>query len=204
MDINIEAPAKCLIEIQTEFGNMIAELSDATPLHRDNMIKLAEEQFYDDLIFHRVIEGFMVQGGDPNSRGAKPGVSLGSGGPNYTVPAEFVDSLVHVKGALAAARMGDAMNPKKNSSGSQFYIVQGTPQTKEALAANESRKGFHYTPDAIKDYLELGGTPFLDREYTVFGRVIQGLEVIDKIAAVKKAPGDRPIADVKMKIRVIK
>ncbi|MBP7821333.1 MAG: peptidylprolyl isomerase [Saprospiraceae bacterium] len=202
--LNIDAPSKCLVEIQTDFGNMIVELFDSTPQHRDNFLKLAEEHYFDDLLFHRVIEGFMIQGGDPNSKGAKAGVPLGSGGPSYTIPAEFVDTLAHIKGALAAARTGDNVNPQKRSSGSQFYIVQGTPQTKESLSNIESKKGFHYSPDVIAEYLKVGGTPFLDRDYTVFGRVIQGLDVIDKIAAVQKGPGDRPASDVKMKIRVIK
>jgi cyclophilin family peptidyl-prolyl cis-trans isomerase len=197
----VNAPIECMIEIETEFGTMLAVLSNKTPLHRDNFIKLADEGYYDDLIFHRVISDFMIQGGDPNSRNASPETQLGSGGPDYKIPAEFVDTLVHTKGALAAARTN---NPRKESSGSQFYIVQGKKMSSEQVDYIESQKGFRYTPEARKALIELGGTPFLDKEYTVFGYVVKGLEVIDKIAAVQKGYGDRPVKDVKMKIRVIK
>ncbi|GAB4494579.1 MAG: hypothetical protein OHK0019_21300 [Saprospiraceae bacterium] len=200
--IQVTAPERCLVEIETEFGTMTAELYNSTPKHRDNFIKLAEEGYYNDLLFHRVINGFMIQGGDPDSRNAPPGKALGMGGPSYQIPAEFVDSLFHVKGALAAARTN---NPEKKSSGSQFYIVQGGgPVKEEMLNQIEAMKNFHYTPEQRAAYLQLGGTPHLDRDYTVFGRVIKGLDVIDKIAAVKTAPGDRPVQDVKMKMRVIK
>lgn len=199
--IQVTAPERCLVEIETEFGTMLAELYTSTPKHRDNFVKLAEEGYYDDLLFHRVINGFMIQGGDPQSRNAPAGQPLGMGGPSYQIPAEFVDSLVHVKGAIAAARTN---NPEKKSSGSQFYIVHGAPVTEAALNQIESMRRFHYTPEQRKAYLELGGAPHLDREYTVFGHVIKGLEIIDKIATVETAPGDRPKKDVKMKIRVIK
>ncbi len=202
--VQINAPEKCLVEITTEMGVMIVELYDATPKHRDNFVKLVEEGFYNDLIFHRVINGFMIQGGDPESRNARPNAGLGSGGPGYTVEAEFVDTLIHRKGALAAARLSDAANPNKESSGSQFYIVQGRPLTEGELVRNETMKGFYYPPAQKEAYLEHGGTPFLDREYTVFGQVIEGLEVIDAIAAVKTNSSSRPAEDVKMKIRVIK
>lgn len=199
--LQVTAPERCLIEIETEYGTMLAELYASTPKHRDNFVKLAEEGFYNGLLFHRVINGFMIQGGDPNSRDAKPGQSLGFGGPSYQIPAEFVDSLVHLKGAICAARTS---NPEKKSSGSQFYIVQGRPATEEMLSQIESMKGFHYTPEQRAAYLSEGGTPHLDRDYTVFGRVIKGLDVIDKIAAVQVGAGDRPAKDVKMTIRVIK
>jgi peptidyl-prolyl cis-trans isomerase B (cyclophilin B) len=199
--IQVTAPERCLVEIETEFGIMLAELYNTTPKHRDNFTKLAEEGFFNDLLFHRVISGFMIQGGDPTSRDAKPGQSLGFGGPSYLIPAEFADSLVHLKGAIAAARTN---NPKKESSGSQFYIVQGGPVTEQMLNQMEQMKGFHYTPEQRKAYLTDGGTPQLDRDYTVFGHVIKGLDVIDKIAATQVGQGDRPVKDVKMKIRVIK
>lgn len=202
--LHIDPSPKCLIEITTPYGVMVAELYDATPQHRDNFLKLAEEGFYNDLLFHRVIDGFMIQGGDPNSRNADVGVPLGAGGPGYQVPAEFVDSLVHVKGAIAAARTGDNVNPQKMSSGSQFYIVQGSQIDENTLNSLEKRKGFTYSPEQRKAYLELGGTPFLDRDYTVFGRVVKGLEVIDAIAKVKKDARDRPIENVTMTVKVIK
>ncbi|HMQ48539.1 MAG TPA: peptidylprolyl isomerase [Saprospiraceae bacterium] len=203
-DITITPPSKCLVELETAYGSMLIQLYDDTPLHQDNFIKLAEEGYYDSLLFHRVINGFMLQGGDPNSRHAKTNQSLGSGGPGYMVDAEFRDSLVHVKGALAAARTGDAVNPQKRSSGSQFYIVQGQKLTEDMLARIEAQKGIRYTKAQRDAYLANGGTPFLDREYTVFGQVIEGMEVIDKIAAVKTNPGDRPAEDVWMKVRVIR
>jgi cyclophilin family peptidyl-prolyl cis-trans isomerase len=197
----VDSPEECYVEIQTDYGNMLIHLYDATPQHRDNFIKLVEEGFYEDLLFHRVIQGFMIQGGDPNSRGAKPNDQLGGGGPGYLIPAEFVDSLIHVKGAVAAARTN---NPEKKSSGSQFYIVQGRKVTDRDLGLVEARQDFNYSSQQKETYEELGGTPQLDREYTVFGMVIEGLDVIDKIAAVKTKPGDRPIKDVKMKMRVIR
>jgi cyclophilin family peptidyl-prolyl cis-trans isomerase len=199
--LQVTAPNRCLVEIETDHGTMLAELFNGTPKHRDNFLKLAEEGYFNDLLFHRVIQGFMIQGGDPDSRNAKPGKALGMGGPSYQIPAEFVDSLVHVKGAIAAARTN---NPEKKSSGSQFYIVQGNKVTEETLNQMESMRRFHYTPEQRQEYLANGGTPQLDREYTVFGRVIEGLDVIDKIAAVAKDGNDRPTQDVKMKIRVIK
>ncbi|MEM1318777.1 MAG: peptidylprolyl isomerase [Bacteroidota bacterium] len=200
----IDAPERCLVEIETDFGTMTVLLYDATPQHRDNFIKLADEGFYDGLLFHRVINGFMIQGGDPDSKNAKSGQPLGSGGPGYMVPAEFVDTLIHVKGALAAARIGGPANPKKKSSGSQFYIVQGSPVPAARLNVIEAQKDLRYSSEHREAYTTMGGTPFLDKEYTVFGQVIKGLEVIDKIAAVNTSAADRPKKDVKMKIRVIK
>jgi len=202
--IIIDPPAKCLVEITTDYGVMMAELSDATPKHRDNFLKLAEEGFYNGLLFHRVIDGFMIQGGDPNSKNAAAGVPLGGGGPGYEVPAEFVDSLIHIRGAIAAARTGDGVNPERKSSGSQFYIVQGSPVDNSMLDMLEKRKGFKYTPEQRAAYLAQGGTPFLDRDYTVYGRVTSGLEVIDKIARVEKDARDRPKQDVKMTVKVIR
>ena len=202
--IIIDPPAKCLIEITTDQGVMMGELYDGTPKHRDNFLKLAEEGYYNGLLFHRVIDGFMIQGGDPNSRNAAAGVPLGGGGPGYEVPAEFVDSLVHIRGAIAAARTGDAGNPERKSSGSQFYIVQGSPVDNGMLDMLEKRKGFKYTPEQRAAYLQYGGTPFLDRDYTVYGIITSGLDVVDKIARVPKDSRDRPTTDVKMSIKVIR
>ena len=202
--IVIDPPSKCLIEITTDFGVMMAELYDATPQHRDNFLKLAGEGFYDGLLFHRVIDGFMIQGGDPNSRNAAPGAALGSGGPGYQVPGEFVDSLVHIRGAIAAARTGDGVNPERKSSGSQFYIVQGTAVDASMLDMLEKRKGFKYSEEQRAAYLEHGGTPFLDRDYSVYGRVISGFDVLDQIARAPKDARDRPTKDIKMTVKVIR
>ena len=203
-DIHIDAPVNCTVIIETPMGEMELQLFDSTPKHRDNFIRLAEEGFYDSLLFHRIIKGFMIQGGDPESRNALPSARLGSGGPGYQVDAEFHPDNIHVKGAIAAARMGDSVNPQKKSSGSQFYIVQGTPVTGDLLERMEMQKGIRYSPDQRKAYQSEGGTPFLDNDYTVFGRVTRGLEIIDKIASVKTMPGDRPETDVWMKVRVVK
>ncbi len=203
-EISIGPPKACLVELETDFGAMIIQLYDATPRHQDNFIKLAEEGFFDSLLFHRVIQNFMIQGGDPESKKAAPGQALGSGGPGYTVEAEFVDSLIHLRGALAAARTGDAVNPQKRSSGSQFYIVQGQKMTEDMLNRIEAQKGIRYSKEQREAYMEMGGTPFLDREYTVFGRVVEGLDVLDKIAGVQTDGRDRPVEDVRMKIRLIR
>ncbi len=202
--VHIQAPVVCLVLIETPYGDMEVELYDETPKHRDNFIKLAEKGFYDGLLFHRVIDGFMIQGGDPNSKNAPKDKRLGSGGPGYQIDAEFNPDLIHLKGALSAARMGDNVNPEKKSSGSQFFIVQGSKLTDAQLKQIEQRKGIHYTEKQKKEYKQIGGTPFLDGDYTVFGRVISGLDVIDKIAKVKKNRADRPVEDIWMKIKVIK
>lgn len=200
----IDAPKDCMVLIETDFGSMTVRLYNETPKHRDNFIKLAEEGYYDGLLFHRVINGFMIQGGDPKSRKAKPNAQLGSGGPGYQVDAEFNPELSHIKGALAAARTGGPGNPKKKSSGSQFYIVSGRPVSADQLENNEAKLGIRYTAAQKKAYSELGGTPQLDMEYTVFGMVVDGLDVIDKIAQTKTNGSDRPLENVTMKITVIK
>lgn len=187
------------VEIETPMGNMTVKLYNSTPGHRDNFMKLVSEGYYDGLLFHRVINGFMVQGGDPDSKGAAPEKRLGGGGPGYTIPAEIGSP--HFKGTLAAARTG---NPEKRSSGSQFYLVQGRKQTDAQLNNFEKQKGITYTPEQRARYLKDGGTPALDVEYTVFGEVTVGMDVIDKIAKVQTNPGDRPVEDVTMKIREIK
>lgn len=240
-----------LVTIKTDMGEMKAILFDKTPLHKENFIKLVNDGFYDSLLFHRVIQGFMIQGGDPNSKAAGPQDRLGNGGPGYTIPAEFDTSLFHKKGALSAARLGDQANPERASSGSQFYIVQGqvvpqatTQLNMQALSqcvtdlrrndpdnplnkqledafneggdemfrakamelAEELSKAtgnkLRMSAKEVEVYTTIGGTPFLDGAYTVFGQVIQGLEVLDQIAAVQTAPGDRPISDVRMFVSI--
>ncbi len=191
------------VKIETTYGDIVVKLYNETPKHRDNFLKLVKEGFYDDLIFHRVIKDFMIQGGDPNSRNAKPGQMLGDGTLGYTIPAEFNPELIHKKGALAAARQGDQVNPRKESSSCQFYIVQGNVWDAARLRMVEQRTGKSFTKEQAEVYATIGGTPFLDGEYTVFGEVVEGLEVIDKIANVACGPMDRPVSDVKMKMTII-
>ena len=192
------------VEITTDSGTIIVQLYDETPLHRDNFVKLVEENFYDSLLFHRVINHFMIQGGDPNSKNAPAGKMLGDGGLSYTVPAEFDTSLYHKKGALAAAREGDNVNPTKASSSTQFYIVHGKPfSDKELDQVEESFKT--KIPTAHREvYRTVGGTPHLDMKYTVFGEVISGLEVIDKIASARTDRNNRPHQNIKMKMTIVK
>ncbi len=189
------------VKVTTDSGVIVIRLYDKTPKHRDNFVKLANEHFFDSLLFHRVINGFMIQGGDPMSKNAMPGMMLGSGDVGYTVPAEFDTSLFHKKGALAAARTD---NPEKASSGCQFYIVQGKKYTDADLNLLELQMGIKFSPAKRNAYKNLGGTPFLDMNYTVFGEVESGLDVIDKIASVPTVPGDRPAGDVRMYIEVLK
>lgn len=246
-----------VVELKTEFGTMKILLYDDTPQHRDNFLKLVNQGFYDSLLFHRVIKEFMIQGGDPDSKNAPASKQLGAGDVGYTIPAEFVyPKYYHKKGALAAARQGDQVNPEKRSSGCQFYIVQGKKmndaelQQMEKILLNKAKEKRFYEiarekneeikklriakdqeglrklnddiiaqlekefeskasdfkmPDEMKEvYKTIGGTPFLDNDYTVFGEVIEGLEVIDAISAVKTRPGDRPENDIKMSIKVVK
>jgi len=187
-----------MVEMTTNYGKMLLLLYDDTPLHRDNFIKLAVEGTFDGLLFHRVIGKFMIQGGDPDSRGAKPGKMLGEGTLGYNIPAEFRPNLFHKRGALCAAREGDMVNPKKESSASQFYIVQGRVWNTEELDNLQKRMKREISAEQRDVYTTIGGTPFLDGEYTVFGEVIEGMEVVDKIAAVKCDKNDRPLEDVRI------
>lgn len=197
-----------LVELTTNYGTMILKLYDSTPLHRDNFIKLVQSGFYDSLMFHRVIQGFMIQGGDPGSKYADSTAMLGGGSaPGERIPAEFRPQFFHKKGALAAARDGNAA---KASSNCQFYIVQGNRIPAEQLGpqeqnvkANSGNPNFRYTAAQKETYARMGGTPFLDQNYTVFGEVISGLDVIDKIAAAEKGMNDRPKVDVRMKMRML-
>lgn len=245
-----------VVKIKTSEGEMVAILYDETPKHKENFLKLAREKYFDSLLFHRVIAGFMIQGGDPDSKNAQPGQPLGRGGPNYTVEAEINAKYFHEKGALSAARLGDEQNPSKASSGSQFYIVQGQVIPQESIndlkfdqmkltmglrqiiskpenkALLDSLNNLYYSgnmqayqqklfslaprveketgmivtknvsPEKIKAYTSIGGAPHLDGEYTVFGKVIAGLEVIDKIAALPKDGADRPLQDLRMFVTV--
>lgn len=184
--------------IETSMGNIKVELYDSTPGHKANFIKLANEGFYDGLLFHRVMNGFMIQGGDPNSKTAEPGARLGSGGPGYTIPAEI--GAPHFKGTLAAAR---TTNPEKRSSGSQFYLTQGTAQTDATLDQMEKSKGITYSPAQREKYKQMGGTPGLDMDYTVYGEVVEGLNIIDKIAKVAVDGSNRPLENVTMKVRML-
>lgn len=192
-----------MVKISTEYGDMIIKLYNGTPLHRDNFIKLVKGHYYDSLLFHRVINQFMIQGGDPDSKGAAPGQMLGNGGPGYTIPAEFHKKYYHKKGALAAAREGDNVNPEKASSGSQFYIVQGRKWTNTELNTMEQQRHYLIPWEQKEVYMKIGGTPHLDGQYTVFGEVISGMEVIDKIGALAGDPMNRPLKDVKMAISLI-
>ncbi len=195
-----------LVEISTDYGTMVLKLYNATPLHRDNFIKLVQQGFYDSLLFHRVIQNFMIQGGDPTSKNADSTRMIGSGSaPGDRIPAEFHPMLFHKRGALAAARDN---NPQKSSSNCQFYIVQGAKVTDEQLNGTEqglknANPKFSYTAAQKEIYKRIGGTPFLDQNYTVFGEVISGMEVIDNITALPKAPNDRPRINVMMKMRLL-
>ena len=190
--------------LQTTYGDIVLRLSDSTPLHRENFLKLVKVGFYDSVLFHRVIRNFMIQGGDPNSKRAKAGEPLGSGDVGYRVPAEFRKSLFHKKGVIAAARDN---NPEQASSGCQFYIVQGRVFSDAGLDSVETYRlnGRKIPPDQRDVYKTLGGTPHLDQTYTVFGEVVKGLDVVDKIATVKTAQMDRPVEDVRIiKAKLIK
>ncbi|SFC36681.1 peptidyl-prolyl cis-trans isomerase B (cyclophilin B) [Parapedobacter composti] len=196
------APPHKYVRLITPKGECLVKLYDETPLHRDNFAKLVREGFYDNLLFHRVIRNFMIQGGDPNSRYAAEKQRLGEGGPGYTIPAEFRDSLFHKKGVIAAARDN---NPEKASSGSQFYLVQGRTFTDRGLDSLEQLRlgGRKIPPHQREVYRTLGGTPHLDQNYTVFGEVISGIDVIDSIASVATDPFDRPIEDQRMTMELL-
>ncbi len=193
-----------LIKFETSLGDMLIRLYDETPGHRDNMIKLIKEGFYEGQLFHRVIADFMVQGGDPHSAGASKGQRLGSGGPGYTIPAEFHPALIHKKGALAAARKGDQINPVQASSGSQFYLVHGRVLSLDEISLMTQQGMATFTEETTEIYTTLGGTPHLDGAYTVFGEVVEGLEVLDLIATQPCDVYNRPIEDVSFTISLVK
>ena len=198
---------RAVVRIETSCGNIRVALSDDTPLHSKNFLKLAAKGFYDGTLFHRCIKDFMIQGGDPDSRHAAKGQLLGEGDVGYTIPAEFcLPYLYHWRGALAAAREPDGVNPEQNSSGCQFYIVYGKKQSpadiKKVRSALEE-KGIELTSQMIDDYVMRGGTPHLDGQYTVFGEVIEGLDVVCQILTLPTDSNDRPLQDVVIKKMVI-
>ena len=248
-----KGPKNQYVRIHTSYGDCIVRLYNETPKHRDNFIKLVKQGFYNGTLFHRVIQNFMIQGGDPDSKKAAPGQMLGQGGPGYTIPAEINPKFFHEKGALAAARLSDEQNPGKASSGSQFYIVQGSPVNEEELKMDpqkfqtmmmtffqnpankpyldtvqsfitaQDRAGYEsymkeikkkaedqtgmkadreVAPEKLKAYATNGGTPQLDDQYTVFGKVIKGLEVIDKITAQATDRSNRPTKDIRMTVTI--
>ena len=249
-----QSPKEELVSIQTEYGDMLVLLYDETPQHKENFIKLAKEGFYDSTTFHRIIDGFMIQGGDPNSKDDNE-MNDGQGGPGYTIPAEFNSKFIHKRGAIAAARTGGPQNPEKRSSGSQFYIVDGnvlseaemmsmakninmqkeeqmmrdfvqSPENKfylDALIRNQNNRNqdslnllieeikpqallgfeeFSYTDEQMELYTTVGGAPFLDNNYTVFGELLSGFDVIDSVATQPKNPRDRPLTDILMTVTV--
>lgn len=191
--------------LQTSLGDITVRLSDSTPLHRDNFLKLVKVGFYDSILFHRVIPDFMIQAGDPESRRAADGVMLGNGGPGYTVPAEIRTSMYHKKGVIAAARTSDNVNPQRASSGSQFYLVQGKVFTEGRLDSTEKMRLNRRLPDEQREvYKTIGGTPHLDQAYTIFGEVVSGLDVVEKISLVK-TNRDRPVENVRInKAKLVK
>ena len=240
------------VKIQTMLGDIVVRLYDETPIHRDNFVKLVKEGYYDGTLFHRVIKDFMIQGGDPDSKDAPAGKMLGVGGPDYTLEAEIKDGLFHKRGALAAARQGDEVNPERRSSGSQFYIVwgqkynegqlkqfskqlnmqkiqvvfnqlasahrdeimqmrrernrSGLQELQDRLAAEAEKQVADYaglTEEQQKIYSTIGGTPHLDGQYTVFGEVEEGLDVVEMIQGTATARGDRPVDDIEMRISIV-
>ncbi len=239
------------VKIQTMLGDIVVRLYDETPVHRDNFIKLVKEGYYDGTLFHRVIKGFMIQGGDPDSKGAPAGKMLGVGGPDYTLEAEIKDNLFHKRGALAAARQGDEVNPERRSSGSQFYIVwgdvynegqlrqfskqlrmqkvqdafnalarekhdeimqlrrdrnrAGLQELQEKLVAEAEKKvgPSGLTDEQIALYSTIGGTPHLDGQYTVFGEVEEGLDVVEMIQGTATGRADRPVDDIEMRLQLV-
>jgi cyclophilin family peptidyl-prolyl cis-trans isomerase len=197
------------VSIETTAGTMVLRLSDSTPLHRDNFIKLVKSGYYDSVLFHRVINNFMIQAGDDQSKRAEAGKPLGSGGAAYKIDAEFRPSLFHKKGTLAAARQGDDVNPKRQSSGSQFYIVHGRKHTDASLDSVETYRLKRKLPAEHREvYKTLGGSPHLDQNYTVFGELISGFDVLDKIAGAATSKGadrDRPLENIRIiKARLVK
>lgn len=201
----LNTKAQQRVQLVTSQGTIEIILYDETPKHKANFLKLVQEGFYDSLLFHRVIPKFMIQGGDPQSKNARRTRLLGNGGPGYDLAPEITNKRIHKKGALAAARQPDDVNPNKRSNGSQFYIVQGSQYPRKYLSKFEKKRGEKYTEEQMIAYETLGGTPHLDGEYTVFGEVIKGLDVVERIANVQRNRADRPLQDIYiLKTKVIK
>lgn len=200
LSVNARKERRSVVRIETSLGNIRVALLDETPIHRDNFLKLSESGHYDGTLFHRVINEFMIQGGDPDSKKAQPGQHLGEGDVSYTLPAEFlIPDWYHVRGALAAARESDEVNPEQRSSGSQFYIVTGKKfglGSLKKVRASLAEKGIEMSPQMFDDYQQYGGAPHLDGSYTVFGEVIEGMDVVQKIQVVPTDKDDRPLEDV--------
>jgi peptidylprolyl isomerase/peptidyl-prolyl cis-trans isomerase B (cyclophilin B) len=189
-----------MVVIDTDMGKIKVKLYNDTPLHRDNFLKLVNEGQYNGLLFHRVIKQFMIQGGDITSKDAPPEVKLGDGDLEYTIPAEFVyPKYFHKRGQLCAARTGDDLNPEKASSASQFYIVTGKHFTEMELDKMEKEKNIQLTAEQREAYMIQGGSPHLDGAYTVFGEVVNGMKVVDKIQFVQTDINDRPLKNIKIK-----
>ena len=185
--------AQVEVSILTNKGEIVVSLYEETPIHRDNFLKLVEKEFYDSILFHRVIKDFMIQAGDPGAKPSSKKKKFGGGGPGYTLEAEIMPQFIHKKGALAAARLGDDINPKRRSSGSQFYIVQGRTFQRKYMSTFEETRGAKYSEKELEIYETYGGTPHLDGQYTVFGEVVQGMNIVEEIARVKTNTADQPI-----------
>ena len=191
--------SQTMVTFHTTLGDIKILLYKETPAHQQNFMKLVDQGYYNGILFHRVIPGFMVQAGDPNSRNAIAGQPLGDGGPGYTIPAEFHSSFYHKRGAVAAARQSDEVNPSKASSGSQFYIVQGQKFSNGQLdALVSSNRHQPFSDEQRKTYTTVGGAPHLDDAYTVFGEVVEGLDIVDQMAAVKTDKRNRPLSDIRI------
>ncbi len=211
MSFSVNESEDQFVLISTSMGDMKLKLYNDTPQHRDNFIKLVKEGYYDGTLFHRVINDFMIQGGDPESKGAAPGQNLGKGSPGYTVPAEIVHNRFHKKGALCAARKGDRANPEFASNGSQFYIVEGrVMDAATVLSLEERRNGmlpadqqWNYTDDQVHTYSTVGGAPHLDGTYTVFGEMTEGFDTLEAIAGSSANKMSRPNADISMEVMIV-
>jgi peptidyl-prolyl cis-trans isomerase B (cyclophilin B) len=211
MSFSVNESEDQFVLISTTLGDMKLKLYNDTPLHRDNFKELVQEGYYNGTLFHRVINQFMIQGGDPDSKSASPDQNLGQGGPGYTIPAEINHNRFHKKGALCAARKGDRVNPEFASSGSQFYIVQGRVMDANTVLSIEQRRNnplpadqqWNYTDEQVHAYTTIGGTPHLDGSYTVFGELVEGIDVLDAISASAANKMSRPTNDISMQVMIV-